>query len=75
MSIKSKDGIVTNQEKGNAKIKASSILENIKENAGKVVLIRIDANTTLEFSAQLSDEELNIRIENYKKRRNARNAK
>lgn len=47
---------------------AENVLREHKKNVGEVVYIAISARTTLELPAHLSQEERDVRIENYKKR-------
>lgn len=47
---------------------AENALKEYKKRIGEVVHVAISARTTFEFPAHLSQEERDIRIENYKKR-------
>lgn len=49
---------------------AENVVKEYKKKLGKVVHVAINARTTFEFPAHLSQEERDIRIANYKKRHN-----
>lgn len=60
-----KDGEITRSERTTANQQVESLLENVKQKTGKVVLIAITPRTTIELPAHLSQEEINARVENY----------
>lgn len=62
-----KDGEITRTERTSANEQAASVLRNMKERAGNVIHITINDRTTIELSAHLSQEEINERVERYKK--------
>lgn len=49
---------------------AENAIKEHKKRIGKVVHVAISSRTTFEFPVGLSQEERDIRIENYKKRHN-----
>lgn len=57
-------------EKSSSNQSAESVLNEYKKRIGEVVHVAISARTTFEFPAYLSKEEIDTRIENYKKRHN-----
>ena len=59
---------VIRSKKKSSNQSAENILEEHKKNIDKVIHVILSARTTLEFSAHLSQEERENRIENYKKR-------
>lgn len=59
-------------EKSSSNQSAENALNEYKKRIGEVVHVAISARTTFEFPAYLSQEEIDIRIENYKKRHSLR---
>lgn len=53
----------------------AQLLEDHKKNIGDVVLVRIDARTTIELPASLSAEARQERIDNYRKNMSFKPAK
>lgn len=62
-----KDHIVRSERISSAQL-AENTLKEHKKRVGKVVHVAISNRTTFEFPEHLSQEEREIRIENYKKR-------
>ncbi|MCQ4874232.1 MULTISPECIES: hypothetical protein [Odoribacteraceae] len=61
---------VIHSEKGSSDQQAENKSKENAKRAGKVEHVAINSRTTFEFPAGLSQEERDIRIENYKKRHN-----
>jgi ribosomal protein RSM22 (predicted rRNA methylase) len=60
-----KTGEITLMERNTATQQVESLLKNIKEKAGKVILIQITNRTSIELPAYLSQEERDARVANY----------
>jgi ribosomal protein RSM22 (predicted rRNA methylase) len=60
-----KSGEITLMERNSATQQVESLLKNIKEKAGKVILIQITSRTSIELPAYLSQEERDERVANY----------
>ncbi len=71
-SVNKKKGEITRSERTSATQQAELILKNVKENAGKVIHIAISDRTTIELPANLSQEEIDIRVKRYKKLRKSK---
>lgn len=67
-SGKRKLGEITRSERTTATQQVESILKNIKEKTGEVVLVQITDRTSIELPAHLSQEEREARVANYIKR-------
>lgn len=59
---------VIRSERSSSNQLAENAVKEYKKRVGDVVHVSISARTTFEFPAHLSQEEREIRIENYKKR-------
>lgn len=57
-------------EKMSSAQQIENILKEHRKRVGKTIHVAISARTTFEFPADLSQEERDLRIENYKKRHN-----
>lgn len=57
--------ITTRSDKSYATQQVETILKNIKQKAGEVVLIQITDRTSIELPAHLSQEERDARVANY----------
>lgn len=66
-SGKRKSGEISRSERTSANQQAESILNDIKEKAGEVVLVQITDRTSIELPASLSIEEREARVANYLK--------
>lgn len=62
-----KDKIIRSERISSSQLAENAVKEH-KKRVGKVVHVAISARTTFEFPAHLSQEERDIRIENYKNR-------
>lgn len=62
-----KDRVNRSEKLSSAQMVENTLKEH-KKRVGKVVHVAISARTIFEFPANLSEEEKEIRIENYKKR-------
>ena len=64
-SVTKKRGEITRLERASATQQAESVLKSVKEKAGDVIHIMINDRTTLELPADLSQEEIDARVERY----------
>lgn len=60
-----KEGEITRSERTSATQQAESLLKNIKERSGNVIHIVINDRTTIELPANLSQDEIDIRVKKY----------
>lgn len=60
-----KRGNITRSERASATEHATSVLKDVKERAGAVIHIAISDRTTLELPANLTQEEIDARVEKY----------
>lgn len=65
LSTHKKEGEITRQERTSVNHQAELTLKGIKEKSGEVVLIAINARTTIELPAHLSEIEREARVANY----------
>lgn len=63
--ISKKEGGITRQERTSVNEQAESMLKEIKEKSGDVVLIAISSRTMIELPANLTQVERDARVEKY----------
>lgn len=64
-SVTPKKGEITRAERASATQQAESVLKSVKEKIGSVIHIMINDRTTLELPADLTQEEIDARVERY----------
>lgn len=62
-----KDGNIARHDRNSPTQQAKSVLKSAKEMAGKVIQVAISDRTTIELPANLTTEEINERVEKFKK--------
>ena len=60
-----KDGAVTRSDRTTVNQQVESMLKEMKERTGDVILVQITPRTTIELPAHLSQEEREARVNNY----------
>ncbi len=63
--VDKKEGEITRSERSSANRQAQEVLKKAKEQAGSVVHITISEKITIELPANLSQKEIDERIEKY----------
>lgn len=69
---KKKNGEITRTERSTATRLAASVLKNVKEKTGDVIHVAISDRTTIELPADLTPEEIEARLEKYRKLRKSK---
>jgi hypothetical protein len=64
-SVHKSEGDVTRPVRTSVAQQAESVLKNAKEKAGDVIHVSISERTTIELPANLSQEEIDARVEKY----------
>lgn len=71
-STDNKGGTISRSERIRVNDSVKTVLDNHKAKIGEVIHVAIDNNTTIELSADLTEEQVKERIEVYKANRKAK---